>query len=360
MTALEAGPLRRATLVLVGTLEEVQGVRDTALARVRPERVLKGDVGGAETVTVLVRGPRPTSDPQAPSAPYLTAGMTGRFVFFLAPGAGGVGYWLDALVEADGDLGREKVLALEEEVRLTAIPDPDLRARETLAWLLRAAERGGTWTRVHAARELNHVAGVRPDLFDEPVRQRIRAIASRGAVPAQRQWMLRALQRFEACPAAEGPAPEARQDEEVALADALTSAKTPEERVRTMETFLRQGGGSALEVVFAQLGRETVPVRVGVIDRWPRGAGRKRCRGSGPSMPSRPSPPPWPPWCGPRAVSATAPTWPGSRPGSRTPGWCARRCSRWRGSGRSPLSRPSRSPAIGRRPTPPAPTTPWP
>lgn len=270
LTAIEAGPLGRSTLVLLGDLDGVRTVRGMVLAHVRPVRAIKGEVPEQRTVTVLIPGVRPTADRETPSVPYLTEGARGRYVFFLRPGPGGVAWGMEALFDAQGRVGAQKLASLEKIAALLEIVDYEERARETLDWLLEAQRAKGTWTRVNAARELGHLLEVRRDLFDDAVRSRIRKLASRGCAPAQRTWLLRLLKDLGADPppsATEGAMPEKPGELEQALAD----VQDADARIRILEQHLHRGGPLAATSVIRRIRREDATVRVWTIRTFAEG-----------------------------------------------------------------------------------------
>ncbi len=272
LTAFAAGPYREATLVVVATIESVRQTRGMGLAQVRAEIVFKGSAPSDGRLTILVRGPRPTLDRNAPSAAYLVEGVTGRFVFFLQQqDEGGVGYFLDRLVDARGPTGDEKVRVLETHAALARIPDYEERARRTAAFLVGAQKSEGTWTRVHAARELNHFVRVRPDLLDEDARGALRTLARESPIAEQRRWLAAAF-RFLAghevpagvSPTASPPSPP--KDPYVsALEDALGAAPSAERRIRILEEALARGGERGRAVVLDRLPSETAAVRAHVL-----------------------------------------------------------------------------------------------
>lgn len=260
LTAIEAGPLGRSTLVLLAEVKTVKSVRGMVLAQVRPERSVKGAQPAARSLTILIPGVRPTADRETPSAPYLTEGAEGRrFVFFLVPARGGVAWRMDSLFDAEGKVGEQKLASLEKIAALTRVPDPEQRARETLDWLLDAQRAQGTWTRVNAARELNHLLEVRRDLFDDAVRSRIRRLASRGCAPAQRKWLVRAMKDLGALPVESAPPVEPERPD--ALDAALAGVKDPDARIQILEQHLHSGGPLAASSLIARIRREDAQVR---------------------------------------------------------------------------------------------------
>lgn len=276
LTAFAAGPWRDATLVVVATVESVRLTRGMGLAHVRAESVLKGEAPAGGRITVLVRGPRPTLDRNAPSADYLVEGATGRFIFFLQQKDQGVGYFLDRLVDARGHVGDEKVGVLESHAALERILDGEAKARRTLAFLFDAQTSDGTWTRVHAARELNYFVQRRPDLFDQKSRTALRTLAGESPIAEQRRWLghvSRFLAGHEVPPAESGPAPP--EDPYVSsLEDALAKAPTTAARIQVFERALTQGGARGRTVVLDRLPSEKSAVRVSILralgERGPR------------------------------------------------------------------------------------------
>ncbi len=270
MTALAAGALARSDLVVIGRVETVGrvvrvGVR---VATVRVERALTGEA--PSRITVTVGGPRPTNDREAPSRPYLEADPERSYAFFLSRRGDGGAWNLVTAIAADGALGEEKVAALEKHIGLARIPDPGSRARATLTFLLAAQGAKGTWTRVHAARELNYLAGVYPDAFDARAREALAHAARKARVPAQRTWLVRVLQRLKETPPPPDPSASAPPDV-TRLRDALTRAENDEARVALLTRVLEQGGARALAVVFLVLPEQAAPVRRDVVDRLAEG-----------------------------------------------------------------------------------------
>lgn len=275
LTALEAGPLGRSTLVLLARVETVRSVRGMVLAQVQPERAIKGEPPKASRVTILIPGVRPTADRETPSVPYLTEGAAGRrFVFFLRPARGGVAWRMDALFDTEGTIGRQKLASLDQVAELLAIDDREERARGTLAWLLDAQRAKGTWTRVNAARELNHLLEVRRDLFDDAVRSRLRKLASRGCPPAQRKWLVRALKDLGSLPP-ETVAPQA-PDRPDALEEALADIDDSDARIRILEEHLHRGGPLAASALVARIRTEEPAVRAWMIRTFAEGGYRSQ------------------------------------------------------------------------------------
>ena len=270
LTAIEAGPLGRSSLVVLAAVETVRGVRGMALAQIRPERAIKGDLPEDDAITVLVPGVRPTGDQERPSVPYLTEAAAGhRYVFFLRPARGGVAWRMVTLFDAQGKVGAQKLASLDKVSVLLAIHDPDERAQATLDWLLEAQRAKGTWTRVNAARELNHLLEVRRDLFDDAVRSSIRRLASRGCVPAQRTWLVRALKDLGALPPETAPsAPPERPD---ALEEALTGIEDADARIRILEEHLHRGGPTAAATLIRRIRHEDALVRTWMIKTFAEG-----------------------------------------------------------------------------------------
>ena len=206
-----------------------------------------------------------------PSAPYLSEDARGhRFVFFLHPAQGGVAWRMETLFDAQGRVGEEKLASLEKVVALLEIADGDERAARTLEWLLEAQRAKGTWTRVNAARELNHLLEVRRDLFDAEVASRIRRLASRGSAPAQRTWLVRLLKDLGALPPG-APGVVAEPERPDALEQALTDVEGADARIRILEEHLHQGGPLAAGALLARIRREEAPVRAWIIGTFAEG-----------------------------------------------------------------------------------------
>ena len=193
LTSYEAGPLRDAPLVVVGWTVSERSLGRQAWARVRVQRTLKGKAP-SEPLTVIVGGPRPTRSVKRRGTGFPEAN-SGRHVYFfdLAPGAVSATY-RDSF-GADGPVGEEKVEALAREIELAGTPDRNVRARETLAYILEQLDAKGRWSRAHAARELQRFARSRRDLVDRRVEDRVAALlASR--IPREQRRYLQALQTW--------------------------------------------------------------------------------------------------------------------------------------------------------------------
>jgi hypothetical protein len=259
VTALESGPLGRADLVVVGEIEEVRPLRGQALVRVRVAKTLKGEAGG-DHLTVVVRGPRPSADPQTPSVPFFEATTRGRYAFFLQRGPGGAAWPLDALFLIEGVVGLEKEQSLEAIAGLLRIEDRAERDRALLGHLLDAAGADGLWTRVNAARELAHAAAARPELFDGAARARIERVLAKTTAAEQRAWLTRALAALPpwTSPAEErGEVPRA-SGRLAALEESLEAAADDATRGRILARALEADPAAAPDVLRALA---TVPPR---------------------------------------------------------------------------------------------------
>ncbi len=264
MTALAAGELGRSSHVVLCTLLDRREARGLALARLKVERWIKGS-GPSDEITVLVAGPRPTNDPQRPSAAYLDRSPGATYLLFLVQGASEVAYTLENRIEIRGLEGQEKVRAVEAQAALEAVADPEERARGVLAHFLGALEGPGPWTRANAARELAFLAGVRPALFTGAVRGRLERLDAQAAAPAVRTWLSALARRLppappEGAPAAavaprpDGPAP-------------LPPTLGPEARQRNLDRLLREAGDQAPVRALLLLRRESDPAqRVWFVD----------------------------------------------------------------------------------------------
>jgi hypothetical protein len=197
--------------------------------------------------------------------PYLDADVGVPLVLFLARPTDGESARLLTAFPVDGSLGREKVASLERQIALAAIPDPDARARATVAYLLEAQKANGTWTRVHAARELNHLVRVWPRVFDDEAREAL-ATAARGArVPSQRTWLVRVLETLRCVVPPSERAPEAPPDVR-RLRDLLAEAEDRDGRVKVFREVLERGGRRGFAVAFRVLPEVDAEVREQVVD----------------------------------------------------------------------------------------------
>jgi HEAT repeat protein len=275
MTRMAAGVLARSALVAVGRVEHSSTVREgrgVQIATIRIERTLKGEA--PERITVIAGGPRPTNDPRAPAVPYLEDDAERPFVFFLMRRDAGESWHLETAFPADGTLGREKIAALERHIALASIPARDARARATLDFLLEAQTAEGTWTRVHAARELNHLVRVEGELFDGRVKAEIQKAAAKARVPAQRTWLARVLDALHCVTPASEPAEVAPPDV-LALRGRLAAAEDEEERAAVLTEVLERGGERGLAVVFLVLPEQTPALRGRVLEMLTEGGWRR-------------------------------------------------------------------------------------
>lgn len=242
-TLLEQGPLGRATLVILATVDEV---RDVVISRgglgqqivfLKVERTFKGEAAVDSRVAVRVVGHRPTLDPTRPSIPYFKQGVAGRFVLFLGQREDGHAYDLQELYGARGMEGDGRIEAVAAAARLERLLEPTIKGRATLAWILEALEGGNPWLVRHAARDAHHLLGVDPRAFDAAGRVRLTRLASSVRDVDARWWLGRLVERLqqEAVPAQPGPSLDAWQRAFLALA-------TSEERRSAAELCLRGAG----------------------------------------------------------------------------------------------------------------------
>jgi hypothetical protein len=252
LTALEAGPYRSADAVLVGRVAHVTNVRAPGgtlgrqVARVRVERVFKGDHEAGDQVAVTVHGQRPTLDPARPSIPYFRAGEEQRFVLFLVRSRTGATYRLHTLYDAGGKVGDEKIAAVAAVAEVAALSDPDARARRTVSFLVAGLKASGRWTKAHAARELTYLAGVAPAAIDAATAARIRRLPPAALTPDQRFWLRILFQLL----AERGPAEKRPSDASDAETDpwrqAFLATSEPEAR-KTSLARLAASGKDAVE-----------------------------------------------------------------------------------------------------------------
>lgn len=264
MTAIAQGPLGRAALVVIGRVKAVRGDHAVQVATLEVERVVRGQRPDGD-FTVIAGGPRPTTDRQRPSVPYLREGDDRRLVFFLSRAPQGVALRLDTLFEAEGMIGEEKTRSLIEHAHLMSIADPDARAEATLAWLLEAQKASGTWTRVHAARELNFLARVWPSVFDAAARKAIDDAARRTRVATQRTWLCRALKSLSCLPKDLEQETRVRPELRVLYA-ALEEAEDEAARLAAYVRELERPRGAGIQAVLDAAGAEDVALQVSIVE----------------------------------------------------------------------------------------------
>lgn len=204
LTALAATELGRASHVALGSVIEVKPFQGRLIARCAVERWLKGEAQGSD-ISVVVHGPRPGLNPREVTKPYLVSAPGDLLLLFLSRRSGGVSFTLENRIEIFGPEGTEKVRAVETQVRLQAIADPDARARAVLSHFLGALEGRGAWTRANAARELHHLAQQRPDVFGLDARDRLSYLATGGAAPAVKAWLRAVIQLLDRAPVLHRP-----------------------------------------------------------------------------------------------------------------------------------------------------------
>lgn len=194
--ALTLRVLPRADTVVVGTARVVrEGVGGAAtLVSVAVEEVLKGTA--ASTITVFVAGPRNTADPSNPSAPWFPDTRPHRCALFLRTAPNGSGYGLETLFFAEGAEGKEKVDVLAKEVRIVAVQDLGARRRKALAHLLDLVGGDLAWSRAHAAKELEVLVDVAPEVFDADARTELHAARRKTFDPSTRAALSRVLSRL--------------------------------------------------------------------------------------------------------------------------------------------------------------------
>jgi len=246
-TALEAGPFRRATAVLVVQVLEVTDFRTPGgalgqqVVRARVLETLKGSAEPGSDVPVLVVGQRPTLDPQQPSVPYFRKGRQERYVLFLGRAPGRVAWRLQTLYDAEGLVGAEKIAAVKAVAGWSKIADADAKAQRTLRVLLPMLTSQGKWARPHAARELAYLAQVRPDVFDSRTLGQLNRVAAVGANEDVRFWLRRALQTVQQQAGAGSPRP-AKGAGADPWRDAFEDAPGPDDRRQLLSHLLDTGG----------------------------------------------------------------------------------------------------------------------
>ena len=279
-TALEDTAFAPSDTVVVARLLRVQEIRSPGggrgrqLVRARVELVLKGNVNVDDEISIMVIGQRPTLNPEQPSVPYFRADKLDRYVLFLDRERGQYAFRLRTLFEGKGKLGAEKIAVSQAVGRLAAIPGEDEKARRTLAALFAMTKGTGKWTKGFAAREMNYLAAVRPDVFDTKTKARLRRLPTVVLTPEQRHWfklLFKTLSIAGAMPAF----PDAKDTESVEQdpwrATFLSAAD--EQQQQTMLTRLLRGDAAALERHGAWAWSEMEPE----MRRWyARAAGQER------------------------------------------------------------------------------------
>ncbi len=199
LTALEAGPLGNARVVVHGALDSVSevGVRSgRQLLSVRVIEIFKQSwpkgstrrLSTGDVVHVAVRGPRGVLGTGQARPLHFQPDEKGKCVFFLNLGASG-GLLLQSVIRENGSEGSDKVDAVRTIARFIALPDRAVRERKLIDYLLTRAGGRGRWSRVNATRELHHIARVAPDLFGSSERKRIDALMRRALTPDQQHWL---------------------------------------------------------------------------------------------------------------------------------------------------------------------------
>ena len=245
-SALEAGPFRRATAVLVVQVLEVTDVRAPGGAlgqQVVRARVLESFKGAAEAsadVSILVTGQRPTLDPQRPSVPYFRKGRNERYVVFLGRAPGRYAWQLQTLYEAEGLVGAEKIAAVKAVATWAALGDLDAKASQTLRSLLPMLASRGSWLRPHAARELAYLAQVRPQVFESRTLGQLNRVAAVGADEDVRFWLQRAMQTVQQSGAASRARTPTPADADP-WREAFEAAPTAEDRRQLLARLLDSG-----------------------------------------------------------------------------------------------------------------------
>jgi len=268
MTSLEAGPLTEARLVVLGDVVGARETRGQMVLRIDVARTFRGEP--VEQVLVFVgdtasrRGRGPGFDPEE----------RGRHVFFLDAEEGAIAWrWLTSFA-VDGVVGGEKVEVLAEEARLAGLPPGAERRALVVDHLLGLLEAEGLWSRVHAARELDHVTRVRPDAFDPEAAERLRAAARSGNTPEVRRWLEEASARLPTRAALAGEP--ARRPSPTTL-PVRAAGTSDEERIEALVAWLRIGGTPAAVTLVARLSAETAPVRLALVD-WLADRGAREVR----------------------------------------------------------------------------------
>ncbi|MDJ0976195.1 MAG: hypothetical protein QNJ98_17170 [Planctomycetota bacterium] len=222
LTSFEAGPLNRATLIVVGETTSVRTQRQQQIARVRIDEVLRG-TPPTRPLTVLVRGPHPASElGKAESTGFPGVG-SGRQAFFLSRRTEGVACDYRDAFEVEGNLGTVKIAALREEIRLADIEDPDRRAKETRAYLVAGLGAKSPWTRTHAARELVRFTRARRDLVDEALEGRLRDRLRMRLSRDERTYLAAVVKHLERTPRRRAPKPK----DEPAVGGSTSAASDP-------------------------------------------------------------------------------------------------------------------------------------
>ncbi|MDA1193875.1 MAG: HEAT repeat domain-containing protein [Planctomycetota bacterium] len=242
MTGLEAGAWGRALLVVHARVMKVTDIRGAGgafgrqLVQCAAREVLKGSLGGEETLMVMVVGQRPTLDPARPSVPYFREGLESEHILFLGRDADGQAYRLESLLDTDGAAGRERLLYAQALAGWSRMTDADAKAERVVKDLVRMLS-AGPWTRAQAAREIAWLAESRPQAFDKHAELALRRAAPLATGSDQRYFTRKALD----CLAARSDRPSGGHGESDPFRRAYLEAEDPEARGALLRRLLEGG-----------------------------------------------------------------------------------------------------------------------
>jgi hypothetical protein len=192
-------------------------------------------------------GTGPRGEPWG-TGPTLKSRPGSSYLLFLSQRSAGVAFALENRIELRGLDSLEKTAAVEAQIGLAAIADPDERGRRVLAHFLEALKTSGAWTRANAARELNYLAGVRPGLFDARTRARLRRVLEGPSAPAVKTWLRNLESRLGPAEGEDAFAPVPPEPARAALptaAESVPAALDVPGRIAVLDDVLTRSGDAA-------------------------------------------------------------------------------------------------------------------
>jgi len=265
VTVLGTGPLRESR----------------AVVRAEVERVAASP-SGVEIATVLVKETLWGEAAESPRLRLLThePGYFGRLspeaVFFVDPVGASDRYAVRAVVELEGEAGKARLAALRRCLEVERLPAGD-RAAALRAVIFEGLGATDAWTRQNAARELVHLAGLRPGTFSPEDARDVRKAASRARDRVLRPLLVEASEILVRASAAGTLAPSDPGAVTLRGAPLLkTLREDPDPRLRRAAAEAAAGEGAAGEAALraALAGDADAGVRAAAAEALGRSAGR--------------------------------------------------------------------------------------